>query len=221
MPRPYNPGEGIIHTDALKASTIGNVVKDPAQGVNGSLANYSGDNRNTGGKPSTADLAGLATYFNVGLDTVHRWFGMPTVNGVTEERNCVSLKDTGSRFCHMTDEDSRARIILAACISLAGGLQREPILTRGDKKGNPYLKQEFMSSIAQAVRYVMAFYHDDADPMVNNGWVQITIEPLASGQGWNVNILRFYPNQGENYHEDGLADVPDDEPDDDDNDSEE
>ena len=211
----YQPGLGISNTATLQASDIGNVpnpqrVRNP-DGVPGRMNGTGGVPPPRGlinytPKPDAGDIEALADFYGVGVRTVERWFGVPDAQGRVQYRNCVPLRSSsvstvpgalGGRFCSLADE-TRQRAILATCLCVTGGLYREPIFHKGDRKGNPFLHTELWDTLAECVEAIDAVYTGDANEgaLIQQGWVQMNIES-SDGGGWVVSVFRFFPYPGE------------------------
>lgn len=78
----------------------------------------------------------------------------------------------------------------------SGGLQREPIFHQGDRHGNPYVDTHDFNLMASALDWLWRVYTERAGVLLQQGWVQMTIEPsgTASAPKWTANTLYFYPS---------------------------
>jgi len=189
----------------------GSAVPPPA-----GMINYAGVFGAPGGKPGDDDIEALAGLFRVGELTVKRWFNM-----AQPPRNCVPLSASvprkprpgqqppavprpqltgavGKRIIALPP-DTRLRCLLAACLAVEGGLWREPLYTKGDRRnGNePFLLDRHADTLADAVEVVEDIIDGRLGYMEQMGWVQITIESEGDDSGWNVYWYQFFPEGAE------------------------
>lgn len=217
----------INHTVRLLPADVGNVPRSPdyaGEGEAGTAMNIGMIKYDPNATIPFAEFQALADYFTereeaeglppTGVETVARWFGRRRATNVDPFRNCVprdSLRDPASvppgapvrtrqgyRICRMP-APMRRRCLLACCLTVNGGLVRDPLFKGTKRGGAPYTEVDYnplVATLAEALEFIEDLYDGAIDALIEYGWVRLKIVAQVGG-GWRVVCEHNYPTRGD------------------------